>query len=68
MAHDPMVYKLVRQGRCVYCASFAALATLLGLGWAIADWGRGARFARESAPAARRRGAVLRGASARRTG
>jgi hypothetical protein len=68
MAHDQTVYKLVRDGQSVYCASFAVLSALLGMGWALSDWGRWARFAREMARGSRRRGAVLRSVPGRQTG
>jgi hypothetical protein len=59
MTHAQVVYKLVRDGRHVYCTSFAVVSALLGVGWSLRDWGRWARFAREVA-ASHRRGAVVR--------
>jgi hypothetical protein len=59
MSHAQVVYRLVRDGRSVYCTSFAVVSALLGVGWALRDWGRWSRFAREIAPS-RRRGVVER--------
>ena len=60
MSHDQVVYKLVRDGRSVYCTSFAVVSALLGVGWALRDWGRWASFAAEVATGSRRRSRVLR--------
>jgi hypothetical protein len=59
MSHDQVVYKLVRDGRSVYCTTFAVVSALLSVGWALRDWGRWARFAREGA-AGSRRASILR--------
>lgn len=64
MSHAQVVYKLVRDGQNAYCTSFAVVSALLGLGWALRDWGRWARFAREAATS-RRRGVVARVVSGR---
>jgi hypothetical protein len=65
MSHDQVVYKLVRDGRSVYCASFAVVSALLGVGWALRDWGRRARFAAEVAAGSRRRYRILRNVPSR---
>lgn len=64
MSHAQVVYKLVRGGQNTYCTSFAVVSALLGMGWALRDWGRRARFARDIA-VSRRRGVVARTAANR---
>jgi hypothetical protein len=39
MGHGWLVYDLKRDGRRVYCSSFAVVAALLDLGWTLSDWG-----------------------------
>lgn len=42
-----MVYGLERDGRTVYCSSFALLSVLLAMGWTLSDPGHWTRLLRE---------------------
>ena len=42
-----MVYGLERDGRTVYCSSFAVVSVLLAMGWTLSDSGHWAGLVRE---------------------
>ena len=42
-----MVYGLERDGRTVYCSSFALVSVLLAMGWTLSDSGHWARLVRQ---------------------
>lgn len=44
MADEGVVYELKRDGRRVYCSSFAVVVALLDMGWAFSDLGEWAKF------------------------
>jgi hypothetical protein len=44
MAHEQVVFELERDGRRVYCSSFAVVVALLEMGWTFGNWGEWAKF------------------------
>jgi hypothetical protein len=44
MGHAQVVYALERDGRRVYCSSFAVVVALLDMGWTFSGWGEWAKF------------------------
>ena len=44
---DRMVYGLERDGRTVYCSSFAVVSVLLAMGWTLSDSGQWAEVVRD---------------------
>ena len=61
-----MVYGLERDGRIVYCGSFAVVSVLLSMGWTLSDSGHWARLVRERTAGLPPRRTTLRSISSER--
>ena len=59
-AKHRMVYGLERDGRTVYCSSFALVSVLLAMGWTLSDSGHWAALVRELAAGSPPRRTTLR--------
>ena len=64
---DRMVYGLERDGRTVYCSSFAIVSVLLAMGWTLSDSGHWAELARELAAGSPPRRTTLRSSRVEQT-